>query len=177
MQRTRSISNADIRYRVGWAFQPSELPTVHRASADINGWSNPIRRGLISIESSNVFKNNGQGQRGDLKAVVKAILLDPEPGKPIRVQYLRPPVSRFVVSTMGNRRLSIAGAVLNYTRFNRFFKAVAQYQQAAGGSFATPTLINNEFRLGDLQADFAQSLISCRQFSISIARFQPAARC
>ncbi|MEJ6003001.1 DUF1800 domain-containing protein [Paucibacter soli] len=46
-----------------------------------------------------VFNDNGQGQRGDLKAVIKAILLDTEarsPGTGPSVGKLREPVQRFV---------------------------------------------------------------------------------
>ena len=46
-----------------------------------------------------VFNNNGQGQRGDMKAVLKAILLDSEarsPGGGLDVGKLREPVQRFV---------------------------------------------------------------------------------
>lgn len=46
-----------------------------------------------------VFNNNGQGQRGDMKAVIRAILLDPEarnPGSGPDTGRLREPVMRFV---------------------------------------------------------------------------------
>ena len=46
-----------------------------------------------------VFNNNGQGQRGDMKSVIKAILLDSEarsPGSGLDVGKLREPVQRFV---------------------------------------------------------------------------------
>jgi uncharacterized protein (DUF1800 family) len=46
-----------------------------------------------------VFNNNGQGQRGDLKAVIKAVLLDDDarqPGSGLATGRLREPVQRFV---------------------------------------------------------------------------------
>ncbi|MGM9512916.1 DUF1800 domain-containing protein [Roseateles sp. DB2] len=46
-----------------------------------------------------VFNNNGQGQRGDMKSVLKAILLDSEarsPGSGLDTGKLREPVQRFV---------------------------------------------------------------------------------
>jgi len=46
-----------------------------------------------------VFNNNGQGQRGDLKAVIKAVLLDDEArlsGSGLATGRLREPVQRFV---------------------------------------------------------------------------------
>jgi uncharacterized protein (DUF1800 family) len=67
-----------------------------------------IQRLVTSNPSSNyvarvaaVFVNNGQGARGDLRAVVRAILLDPEARDRIQLQNpswgkLREPVQRFV---------------------------------------------------------------------------------
>ncbi len=46
-----------------------------------------------------IFNNNGQGQRGDLKAVIKAVLLDDEArlsGSGLATGRLREPVQRFV---------------------------------------------------------------------------------
>ena len=112
----------------------------------------------------NVFKDNGQGVRGDLKAVVKAILLDPEAWQPIRVQYLRLPVGgNFVVTTMGTEDSRLQEPVLNYTRFTRFFKATSQYQKATAGVYPTTipfpaeNVVSTEFRLNSLDSTFDQS--------------------
>lgn len=61
-----------------------------------------------------VFANNGQGVRGDLRAVVRAILLDPEAHDPARLQdlgwgKLREPVQRFVHWARAFRATSAAG--------------------------------------------------------------------
>ena len=90
--------------------------------------SNPSRAYLGRVVAK--FKNNGQGVRGDLKAV----LLDPEAWPPIRVQYQRAPVSKFVVTTMGTEDSRLQEPVLKYTRFTRFFKGVGTYEKGTGGN-------------------------------------------
>jgi len=100
--------------------------------------SNPSRGYIARVVS--VFKDNGQGQRGNLKAVVKVILLDPEAWYPIRVSYRRSPVNKFVVTTMGTEDSRLQEPVLNYTRFTRFFKGVAEYQKGTGTN--TPTFVS-----------------------------------
>lgn len=61
-----------------------------------------------------VFTNNGLGVRGDLRAVVRAILLDPEARDPARLQdpawgKLREPVQRFVHWARAFRATSAGG--------------------------------------------------------------------
>ena len=60
--------------------------------------SNPS--GAYVTRVASIFNNNGQGVRGDMKAVVRAILLDPEARAPLGTQLssfgkLREPVIRF----------------------------------------------------------------------------------
>jgi hypothetical protein len=120
--------------------------------------SNPSKAYMNRVVQ--VFKNNGSGVRGDLKAVVKAILLDPEAWQPIRVQYQRTPSSKIIVSTMGTEDSRLQEPVLNYTRFTRYFKATAAYQKSTDGSstYTAPvTTLTNEFRLGSRFTEFAQS--------------------
>jgi uncharacterized protein (DUF1800 family) len=122
--------------------------------------SNPSRAYMTRVV--NVFKNNGSGVRGDLKAVVKAILLDPEAWQPIRVQFRRSD-SKFIVSTMGTEDSRLQEPVLNYTRFTRFFKATAKYEVGEGGSNATAdpfvyeSDVPGQFRLNTLDPTFDQS--------------------
>jgi uncharacterized protein (DUF1800 family) len=81
----------------------------------VTGNPSPAYVGRISA----VFKNNGQGVRGDLKAVVKAILLDPEargaPANPTTFGALREPVLALTAVvralngvTDGNRLAAVA---------------------------------------------------------------------
>ncbi|MDZ4851055.1 MAG: hypothetical protein SGI77_17345 [Pirellulaceae bacterium] len=97
------------------------------------------------------------GVRGDLKAVVKAILLDPEAWHPIRVQYQRSPINRFVVSTLGTEDSRLQELIQIYTRYIRFFKSTAAYQRANAGDFTSPVVLTNEFRLNSVDSTFDQS--------------------
>jgi uncharacterized protein (DUF1800 family) len=171
---TESSANAEIDSTLDILVNHQSCPPfiVHRLIQRLVK-SNPSRAYIGRVVS--VFKNNGQGQRGDLKAVVKAILLDPEAWQPIRVQYIRSPVNRFVVTTMGTEDCRLQEPVLNYTRFTRFFKATSQYQRATGASFASPTVVNNQFRLDDLAAELAQSpYLMPSVFNFYLPDFQPA---
>jgi uncharacterized protein (DUF1800 family) len=49
--------------------------------------SNPSRGYILRVARK--FENNGQGVRGDMKAVIKAILLDPEPYQSLRIGSIR----------------------------------------------------------------------------------------
>jgi uncharacterized protein (DUF1800 family) len=49
--------------------------------------SNPSRGYVLRVAKK--FENNGQGVRGDLAAVIKAILLDPEPYQGLRIGSIR----------------------------------------------------------------------------------------
>jgi uncharacterized protein (DUF1800 family) len=127
--------------------------------------SNPSRAYLQRIVQ--VFKNNGANVRGDLKAVVKAILLDPEAFQPIRTQYLRNP-NRIVVTTLGTEDSRLQEPVVAYTRYFRFFKGLARYErgqttlnQNQTGVITTfdqtGPAISNQFRLQSRVNEFLQS--------------------
>lgn len=166
-------ANADIGQALdGLIAHPSCPPFIVHRLIQRFVKSNPSKAYIDRVVQ--VFKNDGSGVRGDLKAVIKAILLDPEAWQPIRVQYQRVPSSRFVVSTMGTEDSRLQEPVLSYTRFIRNFKPVANYEKAVGGSYANPILINNEFRLGDRTNEFAQSpYTSPTVFNFYSADYQP----
>ncbi len=104
---------------------PSCPPFVCRLLIQRLVKSNPSRAYLQRVV--NVFKKNGSGIRGDLKAVVKAILLDPEAWQPIRTQYLRNP-ARIRVTTMGSEDSRLQEPVLRFTRFIRAMRATSDYR-------------------------------------------------
>ncbi len=134
--------------------------------------SNPSRAYMTRVV--NVFKNNGSGGRGDLKAVVKAILLDPEAWQPIRVQFRRSD-SKFLVTTMGTEDSRLQEPVLNYTRFTRFFKATGETQvgDSSSGAFVLESTVPGEFRLNTLDPTFDQSPYSQPSvFNFYVADYQ-----
>jgi uncharacterized protein (DUF1800 family) len=120
--------------------------------------SNPSKAYISRVVAK--FKNNGSGVRGDMLAVVRAILTDPEAWKPIRVQYQRAPINRFIVTTMGSEDSRLQEPVVNYTRFIRFFKhptTPVEYQIANAGTNTFPAfttipapstnVLSHEYRL------------------------------
>ncbi len=137
--------------------------------------SNPSKAYVSRVVQ--VFKNNGSGVRGDMVAVVRAILTDPEAWQPIRVQYLRPPANRFIVSTMGSEDSRLQEPVVNYTRFIRFFRSATnpvEYQRAVSGNFTTPVVVTNEYRLGSRDVEFDQTAYEAPSvFNFYLADFRP----
>lgn len=82
--------------------------------------SNPSRPYVGRVAAA--FANNGAGVRGDMRAVIKAVLMDPEARDPAKVQdpnwgKLREPILRFSAwlrafnATNSNGRLSIWGHI------------------------------------------------------------------
>jgi hypothetical protein len=156
VQHTETSANAEINAALdGLLAHQSCPPFIARLLIQRLVKSNPSREYIGRVVAA--FKGSGGASRGDLKNVVRAILLDPEAWQPIRVQYQRLPVNRFVVSTLGTEDSRVQEPILNYTRYTRFFKAVGAYQKANGGSFGTPILIRNEFRLSSLYNEFEQA--------------------
>ncbi len=118
-----STANADIDQALdGLVAHQSCPPFVVRRLIQRMVKSNPSRAYMSRVVAA--FKGSGPAERGDMQRVIKAILLDPEAWQPIRYQYLRPPLNRFVVSTMGTEDSRLQEPILNYIRFNRFFKAM-----------------------------------------------------
>ena len=153
-----ALANGDITAALDGLFNHSSCPPfICNKLIQRFVKSNPSRSYLNRVV--NVFKNaSNPNGRGDLKAVVKAILLDPEAWQPIRVQFRRSD-NKFVVSTMGTEDSRLQEPVLNYTRFTRFFKATGTTQigSNATGTFVLETPVPNEFRLNTLDATFDQS--------------------
>ena len=79
---------------------PNAPPFICRQLIQFLVTSNPSPEYVNRV--ANVFINNGEGDRGDLKAVVKAILLDDEARNPsehleaVQFGYLREPVIRYM---------------------------------------------------------------------------------
>ncbi len=156
VQHTEATANADIAIALDGLVQHQSCPPfIARRLIQRMVKSNPSRAYMTRVVAA--FKGSGASDRGDLKKVIKAILLDPEAWQPIRVQYQRSPSNRFVVSTMGTEDSRLQEPILNYIRFTRYFKAIGEYQKANAGSYDAPTVIRNEFRLSSIQAEFEQS--------------------
>ena len=78
--------------------------------------SNPSRAYIRRVAAK--FNDNGQGVKGDLKAVVKAVLLDPEMWRGQRLRGLRNP-NRLEVIPRGTEYSSLSEPVIRYTRMLR----------------------------------------------------------
>ncbi len=124
-----------------------------------------------------------------MKAVIPAILLDPEAWLPIRTQYVRGNPNQIVVTTMGSEDSRLQEPVVNYTRYFRFFKAAARYERGSSVdvvqnpttlaySLVTtwdPTPVSDQFRLVNRTADFSQGPYdSPTVFNFYVSDFQPA---
>jgi len=93
--------------------------------------SNPTKGYLDRV--SKVFNNNGSGVKGDMRAVVKAILTDNEAWTSIRMTRLRNP-TRLVVTGSG-------------TEFGRMVEPVVQYASFFRRYGVAPATTNNKFYL------------------------------
>ncbi|TWU59472.1 hypothetical protein Poly51_22600 [Rubripirellula tenax] len=95
--------------------------------------SNPSRGYIRRV--ANAFDDNGQGVKGDMKAVVKAILLDPEAWRSIRIQTQRLP-DRVTVLTRGTEYSRLREPVVRYTSMLRGLEANSD--DANGWAMMTP---------------------------------------
>ena len=105
--------------------------------------------------------SKGSGVRGDLTAVVNAVLLDAEAWQPIKVSYIRA-TGKYAVTTLGSEDSRLQEPVVNYTRFLRFFMSSASFHETAPSSstYASGTTglnSRNELRFGSRDADFDQT--------------------
>ena len=137
---------------------------------------NAFKSGTYSV--GGVVK--GSGTRGDLVAVVNAVLLDQEAFQPIVVSYQRG-TSKFIVSTKGSEDSRLQEPVLNYTRFLRFYLSSAtppSYHEASGSTYASATTgVNSlaQLRFGSRDAEFDQSPYQVPSvFNFYVADFQPS---
>ncbi len=97
---TGAAGNADLTAALDYLFtHPNVGPFISRLLIQRLVTSNPTPAYLARISA--VFANNGQGVRGDLRAVVRALLLDPEARDPARISdpthgLVREPYTRYV---------------------------------------------------------------------------------
>lgn len=78
-----AMSDAQAAVRIV-ANHPNVAPFISKALIQKLVTSDPSPAYVERV--ANIFSNNGQGVRGDMKAVVRAILLDPEARGPIKVE-------------------------------------------------------------------------------------------
>jgi hypothetical protein len=86
--------------------------------------SNPSRGYIRRVARR--FNDNGEGVKGDMKAVTKAILLDPEAWRSERVRVLRTPF-RVEVTPRGNEYSRLREPVIRYTSLLRAVHARSDY--------------------------------------------------
>ena len=109
-----SDARSALRTALDTLFQhPNVPPFVSRQLIQRFVTSNPSSAYVRRVAA--IFANNGKGVRGDLRAVVRAILLDPAARDPARLQdptwgKLREPVQRFVHWARAFGASSTAGA-------------------------------------------------------------------
>lgn len=133
---TGAAGNADLTATLDYlANHPNVGPFISRLLIQRLVTSNPSSAYIGRVSA--VFANNGSGVRGDLKAVLKAILLDSEARDPARLD----------VSTHGLVREP-------YTRYVAFARAF-------GAAPADPVSAGGRFRgFGSLESDFIQRPLS-----------------
>jgi uncharacterized protein (DUF1800 family) len=179
---TRAQCNADITSALdGLLAHRSCPPFICHQLIQRLVKSNPSRAYLNRVVQ--VFKNNGQNVRGDLKAVVRAILLDAEAWSPIRTQYLRNP-NRILVTTMGTEDSKLQEPVVNFTRILRGLNARAVYergttqlnaQQNGTETVWNTTPLSNAFRIHAKRWEFEQSAYMAPSvFNFYLPSYQPA---
>ena len=86
--------------------------------------SNPSRGYIRRV--ARIFNNNGRGVKGDLKSVIKAVLLDPEVWHGQRVRGRRNPLQVEVIPR-GTEHSKLAEPVIRYTRLLRGTHAKSDY--------------------------------------------------
>lgn len=86
--------------------------------------SNPSRAYIRRVSAA--FEDNGQGVKGDLKAVVKAILLDPEAWRSVRIRTMRNP-DRIEVLPRGTEFSKLKEPVIRYTSLLRGLNVTSDY--------------------------------------------------
>lgn len=121
--------------------------------------SNPSKGYLSRVVAK--FNDNGQGTRGDLKAVIKAILLDQEAWDGIRMVRRSNPW-RLEVSGQGTERSRLQEPMLAYTNFLRRYASTTDY-------------INGWYMINSLSFNWGQYPYgSPSVFNFYLPDFQPA---
>ena len=126
--------------------------------------SNPSRGYVRRVTRK--FIDNGQGVRGDFKAVIKAILLDPELVKGQRVIRKRNPL-RVEVVPRGSEYTRLREPVIRVSSLIRALKPSSDYPNSGGG-------VAGFMMLRNIDGDFGQSAYrSPSVFNFYLPDFQP----
>lgn len=140
------------------ADHPNVAPFLSRLLIQRMVKSNPSRAYIRRVARK--FNDNGQGVRGDFKAVVKAILLDPELYQGQRLQRKNNPL-RVEVVTRGTEFSRLREPVLRVTSLIRALKPTSDY---SGGYMM----------LRNIEGNFGQSAYrSPSVFNFYLPDFQP----
>lgn len=97
---------------------PNVAPFISRLLIQRLVRSNPSKAYIARV--SKIFTDNGSGVKGDMRAVVKAILVDSEAWASIRMTRLRSP-TRLVVTAAGTEYGRMVEPVVQYASFFRRF--------------------------------------------------------
>ena len=124
-------------------FHPNCPPFIARLLIQRFVKSNPSKGYIRRVASQ--FIDNGHGVRGDLKAVIKAILLDREALQSQRYVHLQgesaaAPISGVLVKPRGTESSRLREPVLRYTAFIRAFNGTSDYPT---GRFMIPSQHND----------------------------------
>jgi uncharacterized protein (DUF1800 family) len=121
--------------------------------------SNPSKSYIERVATA--FNNNGSGVKGDMKAVMKAILTDSEAWASIRMTRLQNPV-----------RLEVSGAG---TEYSRLIEPVVQYAGFCRRYAVAPTTNSGRFYLNATPGTWNQSPFrSASVFNFYLPNHQPA---
>ncbi len=127
-------ANEEIKQALDNIFEhPNVGPFIARRLIQRLVKSNPSRGYIRRVARK--FNNNGRGVRGDFKAVIKAILLDHEAMRPVRLSWAWHPF-RLVVTPRGTEFSRLREPVLRYTAFIRAFRPTSDYKN---GYFMLPS--------------------------------------
>ena len=105
------------------ANHPNVAPFISRLLIQRLVKSNPSRAYLRRV--TRVFRDNGSGQRGDMQAVIKAILLDPEAVRGQRLVRKRDPL-RVEVITRGTEHSRLKEPIQRVTSWIRAMRPTAE---------------------------------------------------
>ena len=124
--RTPSVAeaNAEINAAIDHIYShPNVAPYVARILIQRFVMANPSKRYIRDVAA--VFNDNGQGQRGDLQAVVRAILLHRDALRSQRYSRVRDASRNTVgltVRTRGTEYSKLVEPLLRYTQFIKLFE-------------------------------------------------------
>ncbi|MGB7344289.1 MAG: DUF1800 family protein [Pirellulaceae bacterium] len=151
---------------------PNVAPFISRLLIQRLVRSNPSKGYLGRVSA--VFRDNGQGVRGDLKAVVKAILLDRECWNSIRITRVRSPLSIKVRGT-GTERSRMMEPVVMYASFIRRYGSDVSVTHTDSDSNVTTPDSGGWYKLPGLGYNWTQQPYSSPSvFNFYSPNFQPA---